>query len=198
MPRKNLKSKRIILELLHKLDGSLTLYRLSKITETNISWTISFIKKLENKKLVKNTKVLDFNGLIDYYLSLNIKPKLLEFQVAEPLEYLKKNGKTYALTTYAAENLTSHHLFPSRIDVYIKQEEVNEWKKELFDKGLIGKGNLRLLIVNDNYLFKFTQEVKDLKLVNIPLLLIDLKREGGVCLEAYKYLVKKYVSRPRN
>ncbi len=199
MARNNLKSKRIILELLHNPDDNLTLYRLGKLTDTNISWVIFFIKKLENKKLVKKTKVIDFSGLIDYYLLLDIKkPKFFEFQLTEPLEYLKSVAKVYALTTFAAENLTSHHLFPSRTDLYVKSEDIDGWKKELFEKGLIGKGNLRLILAIDDYLFKFTQEVKNLKLVSIPLLLIDLKREGGVCLEAYDYLVKKYVSGSRN
>ncbi len=198
MARNSLKSKRIILELLHNPDGKLTLYRLSKLTDTNISWVIVFIKRLENKKLVKKTKVLNFSGLIDYYLFLDVKPKFFEFQLTEPLEYLRRVSKVYALTTFAAENLTSHHLFPSRIDLYVKLEDIGEWKKELFDKGLIGKGNLRLIVISDNYLFKFSQELKGLKIISVPLLLIDLKREGGVCLEAYDYLVKKYVSGSRN
>lgn len=195
MPRKNIKSKRIILELLHHSEGKLTKYRIAKETGTNISWVIHFIKKLEQKKLIKNTKVTNFDKLIDYYLTLDVKIKIFEFHVPQPLEYLKKVKRDYALTTYSAENLISHHLFPSRMDFYIKKEDVEEWKKELSKKGLIGKGNLRLIIAPDNYLFKFIQEIENLKIVSIPLLMIDLKKEGGVCLQAYEYLVKKYVSK---
>ncbi len=191
MPRKNIKSKRIILELLHHPEGKLTKYRIAKETGTNISWVIHFLKKLEQNKLIKNTKVTDFNRLIDYYLTLDVIIKTFESHVPQSLEYLKKVKRDYALTTYSAENLISHHLFPSRTDFYIRREDVEEWKKELFKKGLIGKGNLRLIIAPDNYLFKFTQKIKDLKVVTIPLLMIDLKREGGVCLQAYEYLVKK-------
>lgn len=193
MPRKNIKSKRMILELLHHPDGSLTKYRIAKETETNISWVIYFLKKLEQKKAVKGTKVINFNKLIDYYLSLDIKMKVIEFHTPQPLEYLKKMKRDYALTTYAAENLVSHHLFPSRTDVYVKKEDLGEWKEELFNKGLIGKGNLRLIVAQDDYIFKFVSKIRNLKIVSIPLLMIDLKREGGVCLEAYEYLVKKYV-----
>ncbi|MFH1636934.1 MAG: hypothetical protein ABIB71_00750 [Candidatus Woesearchaeota archaeon] len=198
MPRKNTKSKRIILELLHHPEGSLTKYRIAKETGTNISWVIHFLRKLEKKKLVKNTKVTGFSGLVDYYIALCGKTKQLDFHLPQPLEYLKKSGMEYALTTYSAENLISHHLFPSRTDVYVKNEDIEEWKKELFSKGLAGKGNLRLLVANDNYLFKFTQKIKGLNVVSIPLLMIDLKKEGGVCLQAYEHLAKQYVSGQRD
>lgn len=192
---KNQKSKRILLELLHHPEGNLSKYRLSKETGTNISWVIHFLRRLDKQKLIKGTKVINFNGLVDYYLTLDQRPKHFEFQLPQPLELLAKTKKTYALTTYSAENLISHHLFPSRIDVYIKENELGKWKRELFQEGLIGKGNLRLIVASDDYQFKFVQEIDKLKVVTIPLLMIDLKREGGVCLEAYEYLVRKYVQK---
>lgn len=193
MPRDNAKSKRIILELLHCPGGGLSKYRISKDTQTNISWVIEFLKKLEKQGIIKGTKVLDINKLIEHYLSLDAKQQYFDFHILQPLEYLKAAKKAYALTTYAAENLLSHHLFPSRTDAYVKEEDIARWKAELFKKGLIGSGNFRLIIAKDDYLFKFVHEIKKLKVVSVPLLLIDLKREGGVCLEAYNYLVKKYV-----
>ncbi|MBW2976648.1 hypothetical protein KY347_04340 [Candidatus Woesearchaeota archaeon] len=193
MPRNNVKTRRIILELLHNPDGSLTKYRISKETKTNISWVIHFLKRLKQKKLVKKTKVINFDKLIDYYLTLDSRKKFFEFHIPQPLEYLKKAKRDYTLTTYSAENLISHHLFPSRIDVYVREENIKMWKKELFKKGLLGKGNLRLIVAHDNYLFKFVQKINNLNVVTIPLLMIDLKREGGVCMQAYEYLVKKYV-----
>ncbi len=195
MPRNNAKSKRIILELLHCPSGSLSKYRIGKDTQTNISWVIEFLKNLEKQRIVKETKVQDVNKLIEHYLSLDAKQKYFDFHIPQPLEYLKAAKKEYLLTTYVAENLLSHHLFPSRTDVYIKEEDVDAWKERLFKKGLIGSGNFRLIIAKDDYLFKFVQEIKKLKVVSLPLLLIDLKREGGVCLEAYNYLVNKYVPR---
>lgn len=195
MPRNNLKSRRIILELLHNPDGTLTKYRIAKATKTNISWVISFLRKLEKKKIVKDTKVKKFGELIDYYLSIDSKDRHFDFHLPQPENHLKKADKIYALTTYSAENMVSHHLFPSRTDVYIKEEDLDKWKKELFKKGLVGKGNLRLIVANDDYLFKFTQRIGKLSLVTVPLLMIDLKREGGVCTQAYEYLVKKYVQR---
>ncbi len=194
MARDNTKAKRIILELLHCGDGSLSKYKIAKETETNISWTVTLLRKLEEKKLIQGTKILSLDKLIAYYLSFKQKEKFFDFHLPQAEEYLRQTHRTYALTTYAAENLKSHHLFPFRIDVYIKEEDLEKWKKELFQKGLVGKGNLRLIIVSDTYIFKFTQKIQGLFVVSVPLLLISLKKEGGVCLEAYTYLVKKYVS----
>ena len=194
MARDNVKARRIILELLHSQDGSITKYHLAKETQTNISWVIAFLRKLEDKKLVKVTKVLDVDRLIDYYLTLEKQQKYFDFFIQQPEEYFLSQKKVHALTTYAAENSISHHLFLTRFDVYVKEEEMQAWKDELFKKGLVGRGNVRLIVAYDNYIFKFTQTVKGLHLVTIPLLLIDLKREGGVCMQAYEYLVKKYVS----
>ena len=59
--------------------------------------------------------------------------------------------------------------------------------------GLLGKGNLRLIIAKDKYLLKDINVIKDIKMVAMPQLLVDLKKEGGVCLEAYNILVKEYV-----
>lgn len=194
MPRDNRKARRIILALLHHPEGTLTKYRIAKETGSNISWVIHTLRKLEKDNLIQKTKVLNVDQLIDRYLSLDTRMTSFDFHIPEPLAYLKNVKSDYALTTYAAENLTSHHLFPSRIDVYIKEKDAEEWKHELFAKGLIGKGNLRLIIPSDDYIFKFTQTIKKLRVVTLPLLMIDLKREGGVCMQAYEYLVK-HVSR---
>ena len=194
MARNNGKARRIILELLHHPDGSLTKYRLAKETETNISWVIALLRKLEEIKLVKNTKVVDVDKLIDYYLTLEKPLKHFDFFIQEALDYFLSQKRTYLLTTYAAENNISHHLFLTRFDAYIKEEDLQAWKEELFNKGLVGKGNIRLITPSDVYIFKFTQKIRGLYVVTIPLLLIDLKREGGVCMQAYEYLVKKYVS----
>ena len=195
MPIKKGRSGRIILELLHHPDGTLSKYRIAQDTDTNISWVITFLRRLEQKKIILKTRVLNIDQLIDEYLALVPPPKTLNFFIRKPLEYLQKTKRLYALTTYAAENFTSYHLFLSRYDFYIKKNDLAQWTGELFQEGLAGGGNFRLLIPSDEYIFKFIEKRKKLNLVSIPLLLIDLKREGGVCMEAYEYLVKKYVQR---
>ncbi len=193
MPLKKGRSARIILELLHHPAGTLTKYRIAKETNTNISWVLAFLKRLEQKKIITGTRILDLNRIIDEYITITPKPKALDFFIQNPLEYLQRTKLPYALTTYAAENFTSYHLFLSRYDLYIRENDLHRWKEDLFKKGLIGQGNVRLLIPPDEYIFKFVKQRKKVKIVGIPLLLIDLKREGGACREAYEYLIGKYL-----
>ena len=193
MENRNIKNLRIIRILLSNPDGSLTKYRIAKQAESSTSWVIEFLRKLEGLKLVRKTEVLDFDKLIDYYIEIMPKMKYFEFFVQEPLKLLKDSKLDYALTTYGAENFTSRHLFLSRYDVYIKEEDIDKWKSLIIKGGLLGKGNLRLIIVNDHAIFKEAQEIKGIRIVSMPQLLIDLKKEGGVCVEAYNILVKRNV-----
>ena len=193
MKRRNIKNLRIIRILLTNPDGTLTKYRIAKQAESSTPWVIEFLRKLERQRLVKQTKILDFDKLIDYYIEIMPKMKYFEFFVQEPLKLLKKSKLDYALTTYGAENFTSRHLFLSRYDVYIKEEDLDKWKSLIIKRGLLGKGNLRLILTKDHAIFKEAQEIKGIGIVSMPQLLIDLKKEGGVCVEAYNILVKRNV-----
>ena len=100
----------------------------------------------------------------------------------------------YALTTYKAENLVNHFLFPSRTDLYIRSDDLRDWKRLITEehKGFFGKGNLRLLVY-DEHVFYNMKKRKGLWTVSIPQIMHDLKKEGGVCGEAYDMMVMKYV-----
>ena len=193
MGNRNVKNLRIMRVLLGKPDGSLSKYRLAKEAGSSIPWTIEFLRKLEMKKLASKTKVLDFDRLVDYYAEVMPKIKYFEFFVQDPLKMLKESKLGYALTTYGAENKTSRHLFPSRYDVYIKEEDLDKWKSQIAKHGLFGKGNLRLILARDSAIFKESRAVRGINLVSLPQLLIDLKKEGGVAVEGYKLLVKRNV-----
>lgn len=190
---RNIKNLRIMRLLLGNPEGSLTKYKIAKLAGCSKPWVIEFLRKLEGKKIVRKTKVLDFDKLIDYCIEIMPKMKYFEFFVQEPLKLLKESKLDYALTTYGAENFTSRQLFLSRYDVYIKEEDIDKWKSLIIKGGLLGKGNLRLILANDHAIFKEAKEIKGIKIVSMPQLLIDLKREGGVCMEAYNILVKRNV-----
>jgi len=193
MVSRNIKNLRIIKILLGNPKGNLTKYKIAKLANCSKPWVIEFLRKLENKELIKKTKILDFDKLVDYYIEIMPKIKYFDFFVQNPIKFLKQTKLDYALTTYGAENYISHHLFPSRYDIYIKEEGLNKWKKIILKNGLFGKGNLRLLIAKDEVIIKEATTIKGIKMVSMPQLLIDLKREGGVCLEVYNILVKRDV-----
>lgn len=112
--------------------------------------------------------------------------------VQDPLTLLRGSGIPYALTSYQAENLVQGYLFPSRIDLYIREDDSQEWHGLLRENGLVGRGNVRTL-VDDGHVFYRAQVVNDLTVVSVPQLIVDLLAEGGPSVEAAEFLLEKVV-----
>jgi hypothetical protein len=182
--------ERIIRTLLLEPNGTLTKYKLAKTAEASFPWTHEFINKLQALKLVKDTHVTNYAGLINYWLQIKISPEKKDYMHKNPLNLIQETNLPYALTTYQAENLVQHYLFPSRVDLYIKKIDVDKWHEELTVEGLVGKGNLRLLMT-DEHVFYGAFKRQDLTVVSIPQLIVDLLEEGGVCTEAAEKLISK-------
>ena len=182
--------ERIIRVLLVEPDGSLTKYELSKKAECSFPWVHEFLRKLEALDLVRGTTVKDYTGLLKHWLQVKTKPEKKEYMHKNPLSLIEKAKLLYALTTYQAENLVQHYLFPSRTDLYIRTSDAEEWHKLLTAEGLVGKGNVRLLIT-DPHVFYGSFKQQNLTVVCIPQLIVDLLEEGGVCTEAAEKLLEK-------
>jgi hypothetical protein len=182
--------ERIIRVLLVKPDGSLTKYSLAKKAQCSFPWTHEFLRKLETQTLVEGTKVTNYRGLIQYWLQIRTKAEKKEYMHKDPLSLLSNAKLPYALTTYQAENLVQRYLFPSRTDLYIERKDTEEWHKLLTAEGLVGKGNVRLLIA-DSHVFYGSFERQNLTVVCIPQLIVDLFEEGGICTEAAEKLLQK-------
>lgn len=187
---KGKKRERIIRVILNDPDGSLTKYRVAKSSRTSTSWTIEYLRSLEDLGLIERTEVKDYEGLIDEWLKISKKPKYFDFFINDPKDFLNDIQMDYALTTYFADTFTNSILFPSRADVYIKRGDFQKWKDILLEKGLMGKGNFRLLL-DDEHVFYNKFKARGFWIVSEPQLMLDLKREGGVCLQSYEKMVKK-------
>lgn len=182
------KQERILRILLNSEE--LSKREISKKTDCNRAWVIQFLKKLENLRLVKGTNVLNKKKLLQYWFNIHKKPKKYKvYMVKEPLNLLKKMKLDYALTTYQAENLIQRHLFPSRIDIYVKESDIATWHEKMLQNGLYGSGNVRL-IVADNHVTYGKQKIRGLFVVSKAQLIIDLISEGGVCAEAAEILLE--------
>ncbi|MGI0088584.1 MAG: hypothetical protein ACREBI_11600 [Nitrosotalea sp.] len=182
--------ERILRVLLNNPDGKMTKYRIVKMSGANISWVIETLRNLEKMNLVKGTKVINYRGIVNIWKDWKIKPKSREYMVKDPLELLSKTKLKYALTTYSAENLVQSYLFPSRVDFYIDSKDLKEWHNILSKKGLVGKGNVRILMT-DNHVFYNSLVKKGLTLVSVPQLIVDLLVEGAVAAEAAEMLIEK-------
>ena len=184
------KKERILRVILKKPDGSLSLYRIAKEADCSHVWVLKYLRRLEQKNLVEKTKVKDIKGLFHYWKEINKYPLYREYNIQNPIELLKKTKLTYALTTYYAENYVQRYLFPSRIDMYIKKQDSEQWKNLLKKNGLVGKGNMRLLI-EDEHVFYSNIKKDGLRIVSTPQLILDLLREEGVGIEAAHMLMEK-------
>ena len=182
--------KERILKLLLSERESLSKNEISKRVNCTRQWVILFLRELEKKKLVKNTEVTDKKKLLKYWLKIHKKSKIYkEYMVKEPLKLLKKTKMEYVLTTYQAENLIQKYLFPTRTDIYIIEEDKEKWHALMIKKGLYGKGNVRIIIDEDAMDKK--RKIKNLFVVSLPQLIIDLFNEGGPAEEAAEMLLKK-------
>jgi DNA-binding Lrp family transcriptional regulator len=164
---------------------------LARRTKCSRQWIILFLKELEAKGLVKETRVVSVKKLIEYWLEIHEKStKYRQYMIKEPLELLKKTQLDYALTTYTAENLVHHYLFPHRNDIYVKEEDIEKWHTLLMKDGLYGGGNVRIIPSNEHVFYK-SKKIHDLFVVCLPQLIIDLFTENGVCGEAAEMLMEK-------
>ena len=193
---RGLKRERILRVLLTE-PKPLSKNELSKKAQCTRQWVILFLRELEKKKLVKTTTIIDPAQLIKYWITIHKKPKKYrEYMVHEPLKLLKKIKCDYALTTYQAENIVEHHLFPSRTDIYIKEKDLKTWHSNLLQQGLYGKGNVRIIMVEEHVSYG-RKKINGLFIVSLPQLIIDLFLEGGPAAEAAEMLLaklKKHVS----
>ena len=190
MKRRGRVRERIIRILLNEPDGALTMYKVAKKAKCSFPWVHEFLGKLEAMGLVDRTKVRDYAGLIEYWREVKTKPDRKEYMHRNPLDLLERTKLQYALTTYQAENIVQHYLFPSRIDLYVRRKDEERWHELIAGEGLVGKGNLRLLLADD-HIFYGSFERAGLKVVSLPQLIVDLFDEGGVCVEAAEKLLEK-------
>ena len=191
-PKRGQVKERILRVILSHTNEKLTKYRIMKLAKANISWVIEFLRVLQSKGLVEGTSIKDYKGLIVYWKKMRIKPESREYLIQQPLEVLENANLQYALTTYYAENLVQKYLFTSRIDVYISKNDFEIWHKLLSKSGLVGKGNVRVL-VDDEHVFYKSSERAGLKIVSMPQLIVDLLVEGGPCEEAANMLIQKEI-----
>jgi len=190
MTKRGIVRERILRVLLNHPGGSLTKYRLAKEAESSFPWLHEFLGKLEEMELVEDTTVIDYAELIEYWGSVKSKPQHKEYMHRDPLRMLEEIKLPYAITTYQADNLLQHFLFPSRTDIYIMQNDLKKWHKRITKEGLVGQGNVRLLL-GDEHVYYNLLPMKHFNIVSLPQLIVDLLDEGGVCAESAHMLLKR-------
>jgi len=183
--------ERIIRTLLNHTGDDLTKYRLAQLAEASEPWTRQYTDKLEEKELLKETRVVNPSGLYREWLQQQIEPNQLEVSIQQPMSLLAETDLQYALTTYQAENLHQGFLFTSSTDFYIQPEDISDWLEIVEQKGLLGGGNTRIKVL-DEHVFYNQQKLDGYSTVSVPQLILDLLAEGGSCEEAAEKLIDSY------
>lgn len=189
--RPSINKQRIIRTLLNNPNGNLSKYQVAKEAWCKFSTAHIILKKLQDNGLVFGTTVVDYKGLINEWLQIQLKPIKNKFLLRNPIKLLKNTNLEYALTTYLAENKVQKYLFPSVIEFYINPSQITEWRRTIMNEGgLIGNGNITILSEDIHAFYKSFKD-NSLSYVSIPQLIIDLINEGGVCIEAADKLIEK-------
>lgn len=191
MERRKVKAVRIVKHLLEKPGGGWTRYGLAKASGCSWQWVIELLKKMETKGLVRGTKVVDQIALLRYAVSMEPPPtRTVECHHPDPVKLLRRVGGKYALTTTYAENEFTHLLFKTRCDAYVSEGSLKELWKRVADEGLLGKGNLRLMVPADPLVISEASLVHGVRIVSREQLMLDLMSEGGVCVQAVEEMVR--------
>lgn len=99
---RGLKRERILRVLLTETKP-LSKNELSKKAQCTRQWVILFLRELEKKKLVKETKVINSTGLIRYWLTLHKKPKKYREYMVKEHKKIKDLCDIFVLLWYSEE-----------------------------------------------------------------------------------------------
>ncbi len=171
-----------------------SVYRISKESDTDYHWTYNTLKDLEKLGVMEGSTLIEPISLFKIWADRPISTLFREYHIQEPKKFIKKVKLDHAITTYYAENQIGSYLIPSRLDIYIHEEDSKLWHERLIENGYVGKGNVRILLADEHVLWNRILE-GPLKTVSIQQLIVDLIREGGVCMEAAEILMERYYDR---
>lgn len=181
---------RIARVLLNSPRGDLSKYRVAKLAGAGHPWTYKLLQRLEGEQLVEGTRVVDLEGLVKWWRRWRLPFERRDYMVKKPLSLLSGSRMQHAATTYLAESMVQDYLFTSRIDVYVRSEDVARWHELIVEDGLVGGGNFRLLFGDDHVFYK-SFSVDGVGVASLPQIVADLYDAGGACVEAADMLVGK-------
>ncbi len=189
---RGIKTERIFRILLNNPENTFTRYRIAKSAQAEQIQVSLLLRRLERSHLVKGTYVADPKGLFTEWSRLPIKFESRSYLLKDILNVLRNTDLDYALTTYQAETMVNHYLFPSRTDLYIRVGDFDKWHDLLVSRrALVGGGNVRLRWYDDQVFYN-SFFVNGYRLVSIPQIIVDLIREGGVTVQAAEMMMNNY------
>lgn len=178
-----------------------SLYSLAQQTGVSFPWVHQVAHDLAAQgflELQPRLRIKDAPGLYAWWRENSSKPAIARFHAAEPMAVLQRAaavaGACYALTTYHAENKMQGHLFPRRVDAYIRVADLPAMRAALLGAGAqLGGSNLRLWMRDDHLPHEAIRggtPVAPLWYAPPAQVILDLYVEGGSAAEAADMLVR--------
>ncbi|MEK6975293.1 MAG: hypothetical protein AABY18_03010 [Candidatus Thermoplasmatota archaeon] len=179
-----------------------SLYSLAQLSGASFPWVHEIMHGLAADGFVElqpELRVKDAAGLFAWWRKNSVKPEIKSFHVPDPIAELasiaSKAKAAYAITTYYAENRFQAHLFPRRLDVYIRPQDLKSMRVALLASGAqLGGTNFRLWI-RDEHLpgesFTIGTGKAALSYAPVAQVILDLYLEGASAAEAADMLVEK-------
>jgi hypothetical protein len=193
LPRRGVKTDRIFRILLNNPDGQLTKYRISVLAGAEQIQVSLLMRQLEAKKLVRDTQVRNYRGLVMEWAKREVKFPTQRYMLKAIMDFLRDTNMKYALTTYQAETLVNGYLFPTKTELYIQQYDFDKWHNALIKSGaMVGGGNVTLRFYDDGVFYNSFTTKEGYFIVSIPQLIVDLLREGAVATQAAEMLIARY------
>jgi hypothetical protein len=169
-----------------------------------------FVKKLENAGYVAKMgsglyRVMDVNALIQQISLLfpfRAKEKIVFFS-HEPRERrmktIDKMSLDYAFTAFTAGELITPYVMMDKVYAYIRKTDIDKWKKKLLQKSVWrteeAEGNLFLLPVEEDYVFKLSRKIERYTIAPMGLVLADMYSIGGLGEEHAMMIQKEWIKK---
>lgn len=179
-----------------------SLYQLAERTGVAFSWVHKVVRELQREGWVHTDgriEVTDPSAVFAWWRENRTEPKAHGFHVADPLttaaRLLHEHQVPHATTTYYAENAYQGHLFPRRLDAYVREDALARARVAVVELGgQLGGTNFRLLTGDDAILDEVVpigQGPAELRYAPVPQVILDLLTEGGSAREAADLLIQR-------
>ncbi len=191
----------IIRVLLNEKNKKLKLRELSSKAKVSLGMTVRIVGALEScgyLKKIRGIKVVDWEKLLKswaYTVSIKENPSI-EFLGAERPQYLIKKisqllrKEVYAFTLFSATEIIAPYVAPNKVHLYILKESEKKISSLLTREGIMPaeEGNIICYLVDEEY-FYGSKEVRNIKIISLPQLYVDLLSYGGRGEEAAEQIV---------
>lgn len=178
--------------------------KLALVLETGAtpSWVYEVLGELQGRGWLSRDHPLTVtnpHAIFQWWKDRRAMPKISSFQVKDPKmvahQLLAEHSIPNAATTYYGENQHHGHLFPRRMDTYVRLENFAKAREALLALGgQLGGTNFRLWTGDDAVVEERQPGAPgpmNLDFAPVPQIILDLYLEGGSAAEAADLMIQK-------